>query len=249
VEKEEVVEVEFLESPSTVDLISFTGLGDDMVALSAWVSFNADDEKRLENRKQVRGLIRFLRRENHMTPFEHSIFTFRVTCPIFTARELFRHRSAAYNEQSGRYTIFEPKFYLPAMDRPAHQEGKAGAYKFSKAPEWKMKAARGAITSVTKVAWKAYEYMVYDLGIAKEVARMVLPVNLMTTFYVTMSARNLMHFLELRTSEQALYEIRDPAHKMEEFFKKEMPLTHEAWVSKNQEWAEFQEWKQQKEAA
>lgn len=239
--------IKFVEN-SEVRLIKVSGSDDD-VAMAAWVSFSGDDEERLKDRTRVKKLIAFLKREEHNSPFEHVVFTFRITAPIFVIREVFRHRSSAYNEQSGRYTVFEPVFYLPGEDRPMIQQGKAGAYSFTKAEEWKAKITRGVITNVTSVAWRGYKYLIDEVGIAKEVARMLLPVNLMSTYYVTISARNLMHFLDLRTSEQALYEIREVADKMEEIFAKELPMTYEAYESKKSLWLEFMEWKKNRDAA
>lgn len=240
-------EIEFVEE-SDVRLIKVSGSDDD-IAMAAWVSFSGDDEERLKDRKRVKGLINFLKREEHNSPFEHVTFTFRCTAPIFEIREHFRHRSAAYNEQSARYTKFEPAFYLPSLERPMIQGGKAGAYKFTKAEEWKAKIVRGVITTASISAWRSYCYLVDELGVAKEIARMILPVNIMSNFYVTVSARNLMHFLDLRTSEQALYEIRDVAGKMEEIFAKELPYTYEAWKSKQTLWDEFVEWKKGRDVA
>jgi thymidylate synthase (FAD) len=241
-----VTEIQYVPN-STVKLIKVSGSDDD-VAMAAWVSFSGDDEERLQDRNRVKKLIAFLKREEHNSPFEHVVFTFRITAPIFVIREVFRHRSSAYNEQSGRYTEFEPVFYLPSEERPMIQEGKAGAYRFNKAEEWKAKLVRGVIVSVSNAAWAGYKYMIDELGVAKEVARMILPVNLMSTYYVTISARNLMHFLDLRTSEQALFEIREVADKMEEIFAKELPFTYDAYQSKKTLWSEFMEWKKSRSA-
>ena len=219
--------IDFEDTP-TVDLVQFMG-GDDMVALSAWVSYAGDQEGRLEDRKRVGGLIDFLMREEHATPFEHSVFTFRISCPIFVAREFFRHRTASYSEQSARYTQLEYKFYVPNPQRPLTQVGKAGAYTFEGGTVEQTDVVEREYERVIVTSVEAYQTML-DAGIAKEVARNVLPVGQFTSFYVTMNARNLMHFLHLRTDPQALYEIRDVAEGMEVVLSENMPFTYAAWV-------------------
>jgi len=202
--------------------------GDNQVAMSAWVSFGNDKESRLKDQDRVAGLINFLMREQHMTPFESSVFTFRVDTPIFVAREFFRHRSASYSEVSGRYTRLSPRFYVPGPERPLVQVGKAGAYQSTEGSYTQHKLVEGELRRIADEAYRAYERMVAD-GVAKEVARNVLPLSIYTQFYVTMNARNLMHFLGLRTAPDALFEIREVSYQMENFFKEAMPITYHAW--------------------
>jgi len=201
---------------------------DDLVALAAWVSNDRDSSERLEDRKQVQGLINFLMRERHTSPFEHGIFIYKVDVPIFVAREFHRHRTFSYNEVSGRYTQMKPRFYLPGPDRPLVQEGKMGAYTFVKGTEDQYAFTRRQIEYFTKQNYISYESMLSE-GIAKEVARMVLPLNLMTQFYATAKPKNLMDFITLRTHPTALYEIRDVAAKMETHLEHYMPITHKAF--------------------
>ena len=159
-------------------------------------------------------------------------FTFRVETPIFVAREFFRHRSASYNEMSGRYTVMPKKFYVPEEGvRPLQQEGKAGNYFFVPGTYAQGREVDGSIRRTVVHCVEAYERML-AAGVAKEVARMVLPVNIYTQFYVTMNARNLMHFLTLRTDSTALYEIRQVAGLMEEALKEHMPITYDAYRAK-----------------
>lgn len=214
-------------SESKVSLEDFMG-GDDRVCMSAWTSFGNDDAERLEDRKRVEGLINFLYREKHMTPFESSAFTFRISTPIFVAREFFRHRTGKFNEWSGRYSKMEPAFYLPAKERPIVQEGKAGAYTFVDGTYGQYAMLLQAQKHSFETAWNTYEMMLNE-GVAKEVARNVLPLSTYTYFYATFDARNLMHFLNLRQSPQALYEIREVANKMAEHLKDKMPLTYAAF--------------------
>lgn len=204
---------------------------DDMVAMAAWVSFDRDSEERLTDKKRMQGLINFLMREKHMSPFEHGSFTFKIDCPLFVAREFHRHRTMAYNEVSGRYTEMKPRFYVPGVKRPMVQKGKAGQYHFEEDPNIQFYAER-AVERASRNAWDAYQELM-KAGAAKEVARMVLPTNLMTQFYATVNPRNLMHFLGLRTSPQALYEIREVAEDMERVLAEQMPMTYDAWKAKD----------------
>lgn len=217
-----------IQSESKVELVNFMG-GDDSVAMSAWVSFAGDDVSRLEDRDRVKGLINFLWRNGHTSPFEHSVFTFGVETPIFVAREFMRHRAASYNEMSGRYTVLPQKFYVPDRSRALQQVGKAGNYDFVEGTYAQQRMVEGDFERIYNEVYQAYERML-AAGIAKEVARDILPVGTFTRFYVTMNARNLMHFLKLRSSDDALYEIREVAGKMEEVFAEKMPITHNAWA-------------------
>lgn len=174
------------------------------------------------------GLIRFLMRERHGTPFEHNSFRFHVRCPIFVAREWFRHRIGSFNEESARYHTLEPLFYLPSPEAVRRQVGKAGAYCFEPAPEL-AEVARGLMKGVYEEAYRAYQEMI-EAGVARELARAVLPVGIYTQFYWTVNARSLMNFLSLRNSPQALYEMREYARAVEGFFQSLMPETHRAFV-------------------
>jgi thymidylate synthase (FAD) len=203
--------------------------GDDRVAMSAWVSFNRDSEERLSDRNKVEGLIRFLEKNHHLTPFESTVATFRIEAPIFVFREIMRHRSASYNEWSGRYSEMIPRFYLADDDRPLVQEGKAGAYTFVPGT-WEQHAYMKVRQHIAfQTAWDEYENQL-EFGIAKEVARNVLPLATYLRMYMTMNARNIMHFMNLRLADNALYEIRQVAGEVEKHFAEIMPMTHAAWA-------------------
>lgn len=211
-------------SDSDVTLVQHMG-GDEMVPLAAWVSFDADSEERLEGDGWHK-LIAFLSRERHDSCFEHSVFTFRITTPIFVTREIHRHRSSSFNELSGRYSELEPVFYIPEYGRPLAQVGKAGAYSFERGTNEQYAIATTEYRRSCEQSWDSYQNML-NAGIAKEVARGVLPVNIYTKFYMTVNARNLMHFLGLRWhNPQALKEIREVAGKMDSIFAECMPITH-----------------------
>ncbi len=178
--------------------------------------------------KRERGLIEFLIREGHSSPFEHGMFKFFIKVPIFVAREFMRHRTYSFNEESGRYRKLAPLFYVPPPDRPLVQVGKPGAYDFQAGNLQQSSETLISLEEIAEEAFYHYERLL-ELGIAREVARMVLPVNIYTSFYATVDPHNLMRFLDLRTDEQAMYEIRQVANQMEEYFKQAMPITWQAW--------------------
>jgi thymidylate synthase (FAD) len=182
------------------------------------------------------GLIRFLMRERHGSPFEHSVLTFAVTAPIFVWREHMRHRMASYNEESGRYRVLQPVFYIPGPDRALVQQGKPGAYEFVPGSAEQTELVDAEMRAAVAESYRAYERML-DAGVAREVARMVLPVSIYSSAYVTMNARGLMNFLSLRRkvagSRFPSYpqrEIEMVAERYEEEFARLMPLTHAAFV-------------------
>lgn len=188
--------------------------------------------------KESSGLINFLMRGRHGSPFEHGLMSFRITAPIFMWREFMRHRIGfSYNEQSGRYMELEPSFYVPPAHRPLIQTGKAGEYNFTTGTTEQHDICVDAIMGSCDLAWHNYQHML-NHGIAKEVARMVLPVTTYSTAYVTCNPRSMMSFLALRTkhAESAFpsypqWEINQVADAMEIVFKKLYPLTHAAFVA------------------
>lgn len=177
-------------------------------------------------------LIKFLIREGHGSPFEHVVFRFRVTTPIFVAREWMRHRIGSFNEISARYTKVTPSFYIPAAEAVRKQVGKPGAYSFEKLDDG------GKTTAIMMDAYqRAYQYYeeLLDLGVARELARTVLPVGMVTQFIWTVNLRSLTNFLSLRTAPNALYEIRQEALEIEQCFKEACPVAYEAWEEFNRQ--------------
>ena len=181
------------------------------------------------------GLINYLARERHGSPFEHTSMTFFVSAPIFVFREFMRHRIASYNEESGRYRELKPVFYIPSKERKLVQIGKAGAYTFVDGTPEQFDFTVAAIKETCSLAYANYQKML-DAGVAREVARAVLPVTLYSSMYVTMNARALMNFLSLRTAREGSHfpsypqrEIEMVAEKMEAHFAKLMPITYGAF--------------------
>ena len=181
------------------------------------------------------GLINYLARERHGSPFEHTSMTFFISAPIFVFREFMRHRIASYNEESGRYRELKPVFYIPSKERKLVQIGKAGAYTFVDGTPEQFEITVAAIKETCNLAFANYQKML-DAGVAREVARAVLPVTLYSSMYVTMNARALMNFLSLRTARDGSHfpsypqrEIEMVAEKMEAHFAKLMPITYGAF--------------------
>jgi thymidylate synthase (FAD) len=203
-------------------------MADDLsVANGARVSFARRKEELDESDE---GLIRFLMRERHGTPFEHNAFRFHVRCPIFVAREWFRHRVGSFNEFSLRYAKATDDFYVPEPEDVRSQVGKPGAYSFEPVSDELAETTREKLQAVYEAAYLAYEQLV-ELGVARELARSVLPVGAYTEFYWTVNARSLMNFLSLRNSESAQREIRRYAEACERFLEEKMPVTYAAFVA------------------
>lgn len=182
-----------------------------------------------------RGLIGYLMKNRHGTPFEHNAFTFRVECPIFTAREFVRHRMASYNEESGRFKELEGVFWVPGPARPLVQEGKPGRYDMRPGTPEQYNLALISIKDACHTAYENYVSMLNG-GICREVARAALPVSIYTSFYVTMNARGLMNFLSLRIDDpdntfttKPQYEIQQAALDIQDHFSRHMPVTFRAF--------------------
>jgi thymidylate synthase (FAD) len=187
--------------------------------------------------KEAKGLINYLMKGRHGSPFEHGQMSFLVEAPIFVAREFMRHRIGwSFNETSGRYRELEPVFYMPPAHRPLVQVGKAGEYSFEHGTEQQYLSVEHSFGVIYRAAYSHYQQMLSD-GVAREVARSVLPVGMFTSFYATANPRSLMHFLSLRTkSEFATFpsfpqeEIERVAMDMEAAFAEHFPLTWEAFL-------------------
>lgn len=224
--------IEFVDH-STVELIK-TNASDQDVALAAWVSTFAAASKDRDT-TNIAGLINFLYRESHATPFEHGSFTFLVDTPIFVSREYLRHRTWSYNETSSRYKQLEPRMYLPNKNRPLVQTGKVGAYKHVPGTDEQYDLLVKSQEKAFQAAWDSYEE-VLAAGIAREVARNVLPLATMTQFYATANPWNVLKFFILRSEENALYEIREVSKLEEAMFKEAMPITYAAFEKNRDTW-------------
>ena len=175
------------------------------------------------------GLIRFLMRDRHGTPFEHNAFRFHVRAPLFVAREWFRHRVGSFNEFSMRYAKASDEFYVPAPEDVRSQVGKPGSYSFEPVEPELAEQTRDELQTVYNAAYETYNRLV-EQGVARELARLVMPMGAYTEFYWTVNARSLMNFVSLRAAETAQREIRRYAEACERFLAEKMPVTHSAFV-------------------
>ena len=187
-----------------VELIDHLG-SDGGVAKIARISYKSTGT--LEADKK---LIETLMKNGHGTPFEHIVFTFYIKAPIFVARQWFRHRIGSFNERSGRFTKLDREFYIPSSKRSKNMDA--------------------FINSTTQQIYKAYQNMLRR-DVIKEVARMILPLNIYTEWYWTVNARSLMNFLNLRANTHAQYEIQQYAIAVAKFFEKTYPITYKAFIN------------------
>lgn len=169
-----------------------------------------------------KGLINFLWRNEHMTPFEMCVVQFVVKCPIFVARQWMRHRTGSFNEQSGRYSVMKDDFYIPEEVRMQHKVHKQMSDPGIVADE-DLSADFYRYLEQSEALYEKYQDLV-NRGVAKEIARIGLPVSLYTRFMWTVNLRNLMHFLELRMAEDAQPEIRDFANAIYRLIKPIFPV-------------------------
>ena len=197
------------------------------VVNSARVSFGRRKEEIDESDE---GLVRFLMRDRHGTPFEHNAFRFHIRAPIFVVREWMRHRVGSFNEFSMRYAKATNDFYVPEADDVRSQVGKPGAYSFEPVDPELAEQTREELRAVYDQAFETYERLV-EAGVARELARSVMPVGAYTEFYWTVNARALMNFVSLRAAETAQREIRRYAEAVETFLAEKMPVTHAAFVA------------------
>jgi thymidylate synthase (FAD) len=221
-----------IKSDFDVDLVNHMG-SDESVCKAARVSTLGSASI---DSDESAGLINFLAKNRHGSPFEHNAMTFLIRAPIFVWREFMRHRIGfSYNEQSGRYMELAPEFYIPPPKRPLIQIGKAGAYTFEIGNIEQYTTMRRALTLSYETAWDSYQTQL-AFGVAKEVARMCLPVAIYSSAYVTCNARSLMSFLSLRIKDEdstfpsyPMWEIEQVAKGMEKIFATLFPATHTAF--------------------
>jgi thymidylate synthase (FAD) len=230
-------------SEISVELIDSMG-NDDYIVAAARVSTRGATVEPETTIDEAAGLINYLMKHRHGTPFEHGSACFRVHAPIFVWREWHRHRIGfSYNEESGRYKVLEPVFYVPPRDRPMFKvdNWKPGRPKFQSIGDVQF----GDVLYVQlcanlrdsyEFAYQRYEEnlaMGFDPGLARD----CLPVGIYSSCWVTCNPRSLMAFLSLRTYEPTaqavsypLYEIEVAARKVEEIFARLWPLTHRAFT-------------------
>lgn len=207
-----------------VRLVDYMG-GDESIVQAARVSYGKGTKSVSEDRT----LIRYLMRHQHTTPFEMVEFKFHIKLPIFVARQWIRHRTANVNEYSGRYSIMPEEFYVPEETVIKYQStsNKQGRDNEEVPPEIRQRVLE-ILLEEQKSAFKGYQEML-DYNIARELARINLPLSLYTEWYWKIDLHNLFHFLKLRMDKHAQYEIRVYAEKMAEIVKAVVPMAYEAF--------------------
>jgi thymidylate synthase (FAD) len=213
-----------------VRVVDYMG-NDDAVVQAARVSYGSGTKSVSDDR----GLIRYLMRRWHTTPFEMCEIKLHVKLPVFVARQWIRHRTANVNEYSARYSILDKEFYFPEREQLMYQsldnkQGRSGQLADQDAD-----AVLDMLRDDAENAYTSYEAMIEDqgeggIGLARELARINLPTNIYTQWYWKVDVHNLMHFLRLRADPHAQYEIRVYADAICEILKGWMPHTYEAFV-------------------
>lgn len=224
-------------SDVTVELVK-SSASDADVLFAARVSTAGEQslDELKKDPERSKGLINYLMRDRHGSPFEHNSMTFFISAPIFVFREFMRHRVGwSYNEESGRYRELQPVFYVPDTARKLVQQGRPGKYVFVEGTPEQHATVSGTLEESYRQAYASYQKLL-DEGVAREVARAVLPVGLFSSMYATCNARSLMHFLGLRTQHELAKvpsfpqrEIEMVGEKMEAEWAKLMPLTYAAY--------------------
>jgi len=223
-----------LSSDVTVELVQQVG-NDDAIIRAAQVSVVGHNEP--EDFERSAGLINYLMREHHGSPFEHNSLTLYVKAPIFVFREFQRHRVGfSYNEMSGRYTELLPEFYIPNEDRPLQNVGSSAKPDFVAGTNLQTKLIKKLIPHAYRVSWKVYKTLL-KAGVGNEVARIVLPVGIMSQMYVTMNLRSALNFLTLRTKghpdasfvSRPQEEIAMVADQIEAIVSRQFPLAYAAF--------------------
>lgn len=213
-------------------------MGDDSaIVQAARVSYGKGTKKVSEDQ----GLINYLMRHGHMSPFEMCEIKFHIKLPFFVARHWIRHRTANVNEYSARYSVLDKEFYVPQAE---HLGAAPTTNRQGRGEVLSAKEAQEVLELLKSEALGAYENYQFLLnrdemgqvldpqrtGVAREIARMNLSLNYYTQWYWKIDLRNWMHFIHLRIDPHAQYEIRVYADAMLELMKKWLPLTHQAFV-------------------
>lgn len=224
----------YLDSPEVL-FVDCKG-NDHSITRAARVSVIGENFVDEEDAKEA-GLINYLMKSRHGSPFEHADLSFYVKDPIFVAREFMRHRMASYNEMSGRYTVLPAEFYVPAPDRPMVNAGTSARPEMVPGTPEQYQAFVDDLMEGYEQQWARYERALAN-GIANELARIHLPLGIFSQMYVTINLRSLMNFLSLRVDSpdaavrtRPQYEIQQAAVQMEKIFEERFPLVHAAFIA------------------
>ena len=177
-------------------------------------------------------LLEYLIANKHTSPLEHMVFTFSIHCPLFVRGQWHRHRTWSYNEISRRYTEIDMEFYTPQQLRRRAENNRQASVAD---PDFDSSALVAEIDAHNKHCMALYEKLL-NSGVCREQARSVLPQNMMVTFWGTVDLSNLLHFLELRDSEHAQWEIREYAMAIKKLIKPYIPNVAAYFEKKGQVW-------------
>ena len=177
-------------------------------------------------------LLEYLIANKHTSPLEHMVFTFSIHCPLFIRGQWHRHRTWSYNEISRRYTEIDMEFYNPQELRRQAESNRQASFCD---PDFDSSALQELIAEHNKSSMALYEKLLAG-GVCREQARGVLPQNMMVTFWGTVDLSNLLHFLELRDSEHAQWEIKEYAVAIKKLIKPYIPNVAAYFEKKGQVW-------------
>ena len=225
VEAEQLLDKEFkVLDKGFVRLVDYMG-SDSRIVQAARVSYG-------EGTKAVRedkALIDYLMRHRHTSPFEMITFLFHIKLPIFVARQWVRHRTASLNEISGRYSVMQDEFYLPDNTEVRYQSNSNKQGRGDETlPEESAREVVDTLQQEQASTYQNYEKLL-ESGLARELARINLPLSLYTEMYWQMNLHNLFHFLKLRLDDHAQYEIRAYAQTIANIVKVATPMAYEAF--------------------
>ena len=220
--------VKVLDGQGWVGLIDHLG-SEISIVNAARVSFGKLREE-MDDRDHV--LLEYLIDNRHTSPLEHVVFTFSIHCPLFVRGQWHRHRTWSYNEISRRYTEINMEFYTPPKLRIQAENNRQASLAD---PNFDDSALRKKISDHNQASLDLYEELLED-GVCREQARGVLPQNMMVTYWGTVNLSNLLHFLELRDSEHAQWEIREYAIAIKKLIKPIIPSVAEYYRKQGQEW-------------
>lgn len=215
-----------------VRVIDYLG-SDAAVVQAARVSYGRGTKRQSEDQ----ALIHYLMRHRHSTPFEMCEIKLHLKLPIFVARQWMRHRTANINEYSARYSILDREFYLPDLNQIAAQSVQNNQGRGDILSTDKAQTLRARFEADANATYDSYEYFLNEdaqhdhPGLARELARMNLPVNYYTQLYWKIDLHNLLHFLSLRADSHAQYEIRVYAEIILDIVKKWVPITYAAFIN------------------
>ena len=210
-----------------IRVVDYMG-NDSSIVQAARVSYGAGTKQVNEDR----GLINYLMRHGHTTPFEMCEIKLHIKLPIFVMRHWVRHRTANINEYSARYSVLSNEFYIPELSKIAGQSktNKQGRADDQMSSEDKSEIAK-TLSEFSEKAYEKYSHMLNDLGLTRELARTILPVNVYTEMYWKIDLHNLFHFLRLRADSHAQYEIQCYANAILNIVRLWVPFAYDAFIN------------------